>query len=98
MAGRREVVRFEGHRGPVTCSTFSADCDLALSGGADGTVRLWDLKALGALARFEGHEGAVTSVALGPNGRFAASAGQDGTLRLWGLPGKAVQAGAKTEP
>ena len=98
MAGRKEVVRFEGHRGPVTCSTFSADCDLALSGGADGTVRLWDLKALGALARFEGHEGAVTSVALGPNGRFAASAGQDGTLRLWGLPGKAVQAGAKTDP
>src|SRR5437879_2392572 len=38
-----EVRVFEGHAGCVRVVTFSPDGTLALSGGADGSARLWDV-------------------------------------------------------
>ena len=37
-----EIVRFQGHRAPVNTVTYTTDDTWVLSGGADGTVRLWD--------------------------------------------------------
>ena len=34
--------RFTGHQGPVTCVSLSADGNTAISGGLDGSVRLWN--------------------------------------------------------
>jgi WD40 repeat protein len=60
-----------------------------VSGGPDGTVRLWTLDG-DALAVFKGHDGGVLSVAFSPDGMRIGSGGADGTVRLWTLDGKAA--------
>ena len=40
----------------------------ALSGGEDGTLRLWDLASDQELRTFTGHAGSVRAVAVTPNG------------------------------
>jgi WD40 repeat protein len=76
-----------GHRGPVLCVAFAADGARLLSGGVDGTVRLWRVEDGEEVHCFMGHTGAVRGVALHPDGRAGYSCGADGTMRLWPLPG-----------
>lgn len=53
------------------------------SGGADKTVKLWNLKSLDRVRRYRGHRDFVTALAFSPNGLLLASAGLDGNIRLW---------------
>ena len=55
----------EGHRGGVLGIAVSPDDKLVLSGGRDGTVRLWDLAKGEALKVLEGHRGWVEDLASG---------------------------------
>ena len=73
-----------GHVGRVNGVAVSEDGQRALSGGQDGTVRLWDL-ATGVVLRREVHDGPVTAVALSPDGRIGLSGSRDKTVRLWDL-------------
>jgi WD40 repeat protein len=60
-----------------------------VTGGDDGTVRLWDLRADDAFSRssfvLRGHGEPVGQLAITPNGRRLASCSPDGMLRLWDL-------------
>ena len=61
---------------------------MAVSGGADGTVRVWDLRTLAPLGEpLTGHRGLVSSVAVGvvDDRPVAVSGGEDGTVRVWDL-------------
>ena len=61
---------------------------LAVSGGDDGTVRVWDLAAGQPLGEpLTGHYSLVYEVAVGElDGRpIAVSGGDDGTVRMWDL-------------
>ncbi|MBI1916106.1 MAG: WD40 repeat domain-containing protein [Planctomycetes bacterium] len=78
---------FEGHTDAVLCVALSPDGRLALSGGQDDTVRLWDVKTARQLQCLEGHTGAVRGVAFSPDGRRALSCGDDRSVRLWDLRG-----------
>ena len=75
-----------GHDGWVRAVAVSADGQLAVSGGGDGTVRVWDLAAgTQRGAPLTGHKGPVFAVALSADGQLAVSGGDDGTVRVWDL-------------
>ena len=72
-----------GHTGAVTA--VAAHGDALVSGGEDGTVRIWDLTGAQPVRQRHGHTGWVYAVAISPDGRTIASAGDDATIRLWRL-------------
>ena len=41
-----KVRRLEGHTGEVSCAALAADGTKVLTGGTDGTVRLWDVRTV----------------------------------------------------
>jgi hypothetical protein len=82
---RTEPVReLVGHTGPVYC--VAVHHDSILSGGADGTVRLWNRETGGETLCIRGHKGAVRSVAVAPTGQLGISGGDDGAVRFFTLP------------
>ena len=66
-------------------AAISPDGRIALSGGADSTLKLWDVASGKELRTLRGHTDAVWSVAFLPDGRTALSGSCDGTLKLWNL-------------
>ncbi|MGO9246198.1 MAG: hypothetical protein ACLPT4_03375 [Verrucomicrobiia bacterium] len=78
------VVRsLAGHKGAVTSVAYSPDGEHVLSGGEDGTLRLWETATGREVRTFTGHKAGVTSVAFSPDGATAVSGSNDSTLRLW---------------
>jgi WD40 repeat protein len=79
----------KGHHGAVTClaAVPGASAHL-LSGGADGTLRQWDVLG-GNVVRQVGHGAPVTAVAVRPDGKRFASAGAN-VVKLWDAEGKGV--------
>jgi WD40 repeat protein len=67
----------------VDAVVMASDGRIAVTGGADGGVRLWDLAEGRSRALAERHDGPVTAVALSPDARLAASVGHDQSVRLW---------------
>ncbi|MFF3940365.1 AAA family ATPase [Streptomyces phaeofaciens] len=87
---RAQGERLGAHAGPVTsvaAAVLPDDRALVVSGGEDGTVRVWDLATGQRVGKpMTGHSGHVASVAavMLPDGRaWAVSGGQDGTVRVW---------------
>merc|ERR1719188_2475882 len=76
----------QGHQGKVTSVATSPTADRALSGGEDGTIRLWDLdtgRQLLLLDQIAG--GSVRALKFIPGGATAVSGSDDGFVRLWDL-------------
>jgi WD40 repeat protein len=71
------------HLGPVRAAAFSRDGRWIVSGGEDGTLRIWDRGDGRETARLLGHQGAVTALALAPGGERLVSGGADGSVRVW---------------
>ncbi|SCL68141.1 WD domain-containing protein, G-beta repeat-containing protein [Micromonospora citrea] len=85
---------FVGHEGSITALATAVvdDRPVVVTGGADGSVRVWDLsdgRALG--APLTGHRDSVRKVVTGTlRGRpVAVSAGDDRTVRVWDLAARA---------
>ena len=73
-----------GHKNPVFSVAVSPDGASIVSGGADRSIRIWDIQTgKERLPPLQGHESWVWSVAISPNGRLVASGSGDKTVRLW---------------
>ena len=79
----REIGRFEGHTGWVSSVNLSPNGRCLLSGSADGTVRLWELKSGREILRFAGHTSQVRSACFSLDGRYVLTGSWDNTARLW---------------
>jgi WD40 repeat protein len=76
------VRRFTGHTAAVHSVALSRHGRYALSGGADGTVRLWDAQTGQLVRPFDGTGGVIRSVAFSTDGKHALAAG-DGRMWEW---------------
>jgi WD40 repeat protein len=94
--GRRVPVRrvsrqvFQGHAGPVNAIALSANGAIAVSGGEDRTLRVWDIRTGRCLHVLQGHLRPVGTVAVSDDGATAVSADrpsdeEHGWLRVWDL-------------
>lgn len=83
-----EHAMLTGHQGEVNAIAVSADAHYALSGGADRTVRFWDLVEKKEMLNLSGHTDVVTSVTIALEGNYGVSGSLDGTVRTWDLQGK----------
>ena len=93
-ASGRWLQRLMGHKAfygdgatdGVTALTFSPNTDLLASGGADGTVRLWDPATGAEVRRFDVSAGSITDLAFSADGRYLAASTSAGVVRVYGLP------------
>jgi hypothetical protein len=69
--------------GAETKWELSPDGLTVLTGGADGTARLWDAFTGEVRATLRGHRGKIASIGFSRNGRVAMTVGEDRTVRLW---------------
>ncbi|MHC5026638.1 MAG: WD40 repeat domain-containing protein, partial [Planctomycetota bacterium] len=81
--GAQPLGRLLGHDGIVHCVAFAPGGTRLATGGADGTVRIWDARTYEQLLVLNGHEDYVMDVDFSPDGTLLASASGDKTVRLW---------------
>ena len=75
----------QGHTDTVEAVAVTPDGQRIVSGGADGTVRVWDLASGRLEHTLQGHSDWVVAVAVTPDGRRIVSGGHDKTVRVWNL-------------
>ncbi len=73
----------EGHGDIIRSICLTDDGAIAVTGGADGTVRLWDVGGRQHLRTMTGHRDEVTGVALASQVLMLASSSMDATVRVW---------------
>ncbi len=66
----------------MLCGAFSPDGNLALTGGNNGEVRLWDTVTSARAQNPWSHGNAVAAIALSPDGTLAAVSGRNGFVEV----------------
>jgi len=81
-ANGTHTASFVGHTDAALCVAAAPTRQQVMTGGMEGTVRMWDVEAPDAVAgNFKGHSGRIHSLVWGKS--RVASGGADGTVRLW---------------
>ncbi len=80
-------IRLGGPGARVNVLAFSPDGRHLLTGGDDGSPRIWDARTGKVERTLRGHEGVIRDVAYSDDGRSIATAGSDGTVRVWPASG-----------
>ncbi|KAG7174515.1 Transcription initiation factor TFIID subunit 5-like 1 [Homarus americanus] len=83
MKSAEQLNDIDKDAGPVYACCFSPDRNLLLTGGEDGTIRLWSMQTWTCLVVYKGHVFAVWDVSFSPYGYYFVSGGHDRTGRLW---------------
>lgn len=74
---------FAGHEGSVTSLAWSANGDELTSGGADKTLRRWNVAGGEQSGEFKGNPASVVSMTTTPDGSRLVLGGSDNHIRIW---------------
>ncbi|MBM3525391.1 MAG: hypothetical protein FJX57_20780, partial [Alphaproteobacteria bacterium] len=85
-SGRGTPIVLQGHESVVNCIAVLPDGRI-VSGSADGTVRVWDLRERSAPVVLKGQKGQVNALAVLYDGRVV-SGSDDGTVYVWDPSGR----------
>jgi WD40 repeat protein len=73
----------------VLSVNFSQDGQTLISGGSDGTVKLWKHDG-SPIITIKTDQGSINSVGFSPDGQTLVSGGENGTVRLWKRDGSCI--------
>lgn len=71
------------HKGSIWAVSISVDGKFAVSGGADNTVKLWNVVSGTLINTLEGSSAAVQAVAVSADNRLVIAGGDDRSVRIW---------------
>ena len=77
------VQAFSGQKGPILSVAVTSNGAQLLTGSADKTIQVFDLKTGKSVRTMTGHGDAVTALAITKDGAKVLSAGNDRILRVW---------------
>ncbi|MEG3863741.1 SMI1/KNR4 family protein [Microcoleus sp. herbarium12] len=81
----RYIKTFRGHSDSVYTIAFNPDGQTLASGGADRTIKIWDLKTGQEIYTLTEHTDAVVSLIASPDGKTLLSGSADTTIKIWNL-------------
>jgi WD40 repeat protein len=73
------------HKGGVTSLELTEDSKFISTGGADGVVRLWEIRSLAMKTNLKEHTNKITKVKLWPGDDKLISSSRDKSLLFWDL-------------
>lgn len=73
----------DGHDATVWAIAFSSDSTHLISGSADMTAIVWDIRTGHRVSRLHGHTGDIMAVSYSPGGSMVATGSTDCTVKLW---------------
>ena len=77
------TVIYDGHSGPVLAVAWSTHGHHIASGGADGTIQVWDAQRGKEVNRYSYHKEEITALSWAPGKDLLASASNDGDVHIW---------------
>jgi WD40 repeat protein len=76
---------FKGHELAISALAISPDGQVLVSGSADRTIRIWNLKNMQLLHQLNSGNTPITALAIEHDGNVFISGSQGGTLKFWQL-------------
>jgi tetratricopeptide (TPR) repeat protein len=80
-----EIRTLSGHTRNVNSVVISSDGQIAVSGGDDKTVKIWDLQSGQELRTLSGHTDVTWGIAISSDGQTLVSGSEDTTIKIWNL-------------
>jgi WD40 repeat protein len=84
-AAAPELVIQTGHSSGINCAVFAPDGRWLASGGADNSIRIWDVASGLELRALVGHQNWIKSLAVNSKGDLLASGSNDRTVKIWNV-------------
>jgi WD40 repeat protein len=97
LASSKRLESYSAHERPLASLAYSADGELAATGGVDGTVRIWEVAKKERLpgGDLAAHQDAIFDLIFTPDKKFLITIGNDGQVKVWDISKRTV---AKLEP